>query len=70
MEDATFSGEQKALCFEDQKYNLQMMEKEFDIKAVHLEGSWDTCLTTEDPLEEKTKHLRLVMSLLRRVQSP
>ena len=41
MEDTTFSGEQKALCFEDQKYNLQMMGKEFDIKAVPLEGFWD-----------------------------
>lgn len=69
MEDTTFSGEQKALCFEDQKLNIKMMWKEFDIKAVHLEGSRDIGLTTEVPLEEKIKHLRLVMSLLNRVQS-
>ncbi|CAO2628471.1 hypothetical protein LEMLEM_LOCUS20020 [Lemmus lemmus] len=69
MEDITFNGDQKALCLEAQKYNLQMMGKEFAIKGVHLEGSWGICLTTEVPLEEITKHLRPMVSLLRRVRS-
>lgn len=71
MEDTTFNGDQKALCFEDQKHNLQMMGKEFDIKAVHLEDSWDTHLTNHrSSFGGENKAPQTCDVLLRRVWSP
>ncbi|XP_004872010.1 glyoxalase domain-containing protein 5 [Heterocephalus glaber] len=59
MEVTTFKGDQKALRFGDQKFNLHEMGKEFEPKAIHpLPGSLDICLITEAPLEEMIQRLK------------
>ncbi|XP_004396842.1 PREDICTED: glyoxalase domain-containing protein 5 [Odobenus rosmarus divergens] len=59
MEVTTFKGDQKALCFRDQKLNLHEVGKEFEPKAAHpVPGSVDICLITETPLEEVVAHLK------------
>ncbi|KAI5933937.1 Glyoxalase domain-containing protein 5 [Manis javanica] len=55
----TFKGDQKALCFGDQKFNLHEEGKEFEPKAAHpVPGSLDICLITETSLEEMIQHLK------------
>ncbi|XP_077609102.1 glyoxalase domain-containing protein 5 [Crocuta crocuta] len=59
MEVTTFKGNRKALCFEDQKFNLHEVGKEFEPKAAHpVPGSLDICLITDVPLEEMVQHLK------------
>ncbi|KAF4027090.1 hypothetical protein G4228_018857 [Cervus hanglu yarkandensis] len=59
MEVMTFEGDQKALCFGDQKFNLHEVGKEFEPKATHLvPGSLDICLITKMHLEEMVQCLK------------
>uniref|UniRef100_A0A8B9Y8G6 Glyoxalase domain-containing protein 5 n=1 Tax=Bos mutus grunniens TaxID=30521 RepID=A0A8B9Y8G6_BOSMU len=52
-------GDQKALCFGDQKFNLHEMGKEYEPKATHLvPGSLDICLITKMHLEEMVQCLK------------
>uniref|UniRef100_A0A452FYQ0 Glyoxalase domain containing 5 n=2 Tax=Capra hircus TaxID=9925 RepID=A0A452FYQ0_CAPHI len=59
MEVMTFEGDQKALCFGDQKFNLHEVGKEFESKATHLvPGSLAICLITKMHLEEMVQCLK------------
>lgn len=53
-------GDQKALCFGDQKFNLHEVGKEFEPKATHLvPGSLDICLIIKMHLEEMVQCLKV-----------
>nr|XP_006045769.2 glyoxalase domain-containing protein 5 [Bubalus bubalis] len=59
MEVMTSEGDQKALCFGDQKFNLHEVGKEFEPKATHLvPGSLDICLIIKMHLEEMVQCLK------------
>ncbi|KAB0343113.1 hypothetical protein FD754_020039, partial [Muntiacus muntjak] len=52
-------GDQKALCFGNQKFNLYEVGKEFEPKATHVvPGSLDICLITKMHLEEMVQCLK------------
>uniref|UniRef100_A0A8C6E086 Glyoxalase domain-containing protein 5 n=1 Tax=Moschus moschiferus TaxID=68415 RepID=A0A8C6E086_MOSMO len=64
MEVMTFEGDQKALCFGDQKFKLHKVGKESAPKATHLvPGSLDICLITKMHLEEMVQCLKAPLSL-------